>query len=276
MKYATDYNHNNDTTTFTFENGYKATVSTDVFPINPFSRDYGDCEPPIAVLNLDRSTGTLENYDGDELSLITLLHELPLLAWEDRAAINNALPTDVLAEAEDMLARWNLETNLADTDTDTYRDAIIDGAYQYKPYGMREWEKYFNAMAAIAALAGISHYNGSSRGYSQGDYALVFTAATPAWAERVGAPTETHAQQCKAAAALWSAWAWGDCYQVDDITRPDGTEIEYGACSGFYGEEHEHSGLLDHITSTIAADIRACERETWQAHEAACRDIITH
>jgi hypothetical protein len=231
------------------------------------------------VLNLDRSTGTLENYDGDELSLITLLHELPMAAWEDRSAINNALPTDVLDEAEHMLARWNLEEgkdDLATTDTDTYRDAILDGAQQWHPYGMREWEAYFNAMAHVATLAGISHYNGSSRGHSQGDYALVFTAATPAWAERTGAPPETHARQCEGAKNLWAAWAWGDCYQVDDITRPDGTEVADGACSGFYGQEHEHSGLLDHITGTIAADIRYCEREALQAHEAACRDIVTH
>jgi hypothetical protein len=281
MKYTKDYNHRNDTTTFTFENEYKATISTDQDPINPFSRYFGDCEPPIAVLNLDRSTGTLENYDGDELNLITLLHELPLATWEDRAAINKALPQDVLDEAEASLSGWNQEDDsdlhgLATAETDTYRDAILDAAQQWEPYGWTDWQSYFDTMKCLAALAGIACHHTTSRGHSQGDCALVFTAATPAWVERVGAPPETHADQCEATADLWTAWAWGDCYQVDTITRPDGTELDDGACSGFYGQEHEQSGLMDHITEIIAADIRYCEREAAAAHEAACRDIITH
>jgi hypothetical protein len=276
MKYTKDYNCRNGTTTFTFDNKYEATISTDQDPINPFSRYFGDCEPPIAVLNLDRSTGTLENYDGDELNLITLLHELPLATWENRAAINNALPYDLLREAGIMLQQWGDNMDLTTTDTDTYRDAILDAAQQWEPYGWTDWQSYFDTMKCVAALAGIACHYAVSHGYSQGDGALLFTAATPAWAKRVGAPPETHADQCEATADLWTAWAWGDCYQVDTITRPDGTELDDGACSGFYGQKHEQSGLMDHITRTIAADMRYCEREAAAAHEAACRDIITH
>jgi hypothetical protein len=157
-----------------------------------------------------------------------------------------------------------------------FKDAVThELACDLRPSDWREWVDYFDTMQAVAAVAGIPYHLTRSNGYSQGDSALVFVAALPAWVEKVGAPADTLAEQCKDAADLWSAWAWGDVYGVADILRPDGTEALEGACWGFYGTDHKQSGLLDHCREAVKHDMAAQEREAARAHDAACRDIVT-
>jgi len=244
--------------------GYTATIATDDCPENPF--EAWDCEPPIAVLNLDRHRCTLENYKGDELNLGTILAHVPTDKWNTRAGkreIMAALPfpmADLKEEIRDMR---------------NFRDAIENMVHNLSPYGWNGWVEYFDAMEALAAVAGIPCHLTQSNGYSQGDCALVFTAALPSWVARTGAPESTHARQCKNAADLWSAWAWGDVYGVQAITDADGTEMEDASCWGFYGDNHETNGLLDHCRDTVAADIEARAKEAVESHAATCRDIIT-
>lgn len=263
-----------NTETIDLPNGYTATIANDTDPQNPFS-DW-DCEPPIAVLNLERYHAKLENYKGDTLDLPTLLDLIPTDKWTSRAGkreIMHALPFTMADLSEEI------------RDMGNFRDAIDNLVGNLSPYGWSEWIDYFDAMEAIAAVAGIPCHLTQSNGYCQGDSALVFTAALPSWIERTGAPKESHARQCKNACDLWSAWAWGDVYGVQAITDPNGEEIEAG-CWGFYGDNHETNGLLDHCRDAVTADIetRAKEatrqaeweaRESLESHAAACRDIIT-
>jgi hypothetical protein len=75
-------------------------------------------------------------------------------------------------------------------------------------------------------------------------------------------------------------------YGVAEILRPDGTEAPDGSCWGFYGTDHEQSGLMEHCRNAVDCDMAAQERETARdmaaqereaarALEAACRDIET-
>jgi hypothetical protein len=115
---------------------------------------------------------------------------------------------------------------------------------------------YFEALESLCKLAKVPFYYGQSNGYSQGDSALVIAFAMPAWAKMVGAPEHTLESQCKGAFDLYSAWAWGDCYGISSIEDPEGNEIEEGSCWGFYGDDHEKSGLLPDARATIDADIK--------------------
>jgi hypothetical protein len=241
--------------TLELPNGYKAEIHTDEDAQNPF-KDW-DCEPPIAVLNWERYRAKLDNYGGDELNLSTLLAFIPAPLWESREgkrAILAALPCDPSAVFETMRSGWNGRT--------PFFDAVDECAAEAAPSGWGEWVEYFDAMEALCKLAGIACYSGISRGYSQGDSALVFVAALPAWVEKVGAPAEGLAEQCKDAAALWGAWAWGDVYGVAEILRPDGTEAPDGSCWGFYGTDHEQSGLTDHCRNAVECDMAARDIET--------------
>lgn len=92
----------------------------------------------------------------------------------------------------------------------------------------------------------------SVSGYSQGDWADLLIVATPEWAEKVGAPPETHARQLKSAARLYESWAFGDVYGYL-ITDENGDDA--GGCWGFYGADHEESGLAESARDEIDAEI---------------------
>lgn len=254
--------------TLKLPNGYTAEIHTDESPENPF-KDW-DCEPPIAVLNWERYHAKIENYGGDELNLPALLARIPAPLWESREgkrAILAALPFDMADLRDTMRDGWGGKLD--------FSDAIHELADTLTPESWGEWNEYFDTMQAVAALAGIPCHLTQSNGYSQGDSALVFVAALPAWVEKVGARAEGLAEQCKAAADLWSAWAWGDVYGVAEILRPDGTEAPDGACWGYYGTDHEQSGLMDHCREAVKHDMAETEKEAARAFEAACRDIET-
>ena len=46
----------------------------------------------------------------------------------------------------------------------------------------------------------------------------------------------------------------GQVYRFE-ITDKDGEEVEDGSCGGFFGYDHDKSGLLDHAQSTINAEV---------------------
>jgi hypothetical protein len=255
-----------NTETLELPHGYTAKIATDDCPMNPFT-DW-DCEPSIAVFNLGRHRGAIDNYKGDELNLTTLIDCLPSEAWTSRqgkraimSALDPIAPQDVILEH----MRGYCET---------FEDAIRNIVYESAPSSWGEATDYFDAMEYVAKLARIPCHSGQSNGYSQGDSALVFTAATPEWRERIGAPLESAAAQCKAGFDLWTAWAWGDVYGVAAIIRPDGEETGE-SCWGFYGTDHEQSGLMTFCREAVNSDREALAREALAAHDAACRDIAT-
>lgn len=254
--------------TLEMPHGYTAKIHTDESPENPF--EAWDCEPPLAVLNWERYHAKLKNYGGDDLDLPTLLTFIPADKWTSRAGkreIIAALPFDMADLRDTMRDDWGGKLG--------FRDAVHQLVYEIRPSNWTEWVEYFDTMEAVAAVAGIPCYLTQSNGHNQGDSALVFVAALPAWVEKVGAPAEGLAEQCKNAADLWSAWAWGDVYGVASLTRPDGTEAPDGSCWGFYGTDHEQSGLIDHCRNAVDCDVSSQERENARAHDAACRDIET-
>lgn len=233
------------TETIELTNGYTARIANDTDAQNPFS-DW-DCEPPIAVLNWQRYHAKLENYEGDELDLSTLLDLIPVDKWTSRTGkreIMAALPFPMNELKEEI------------RDTGNFQDAIMDMAGSLIPDGWSEWIDYFDAMKAVAAVAGIPCHLTQSNGNSQGDSALLFVAATPAWAQKVGAPTETLKGQCEGACKLWADWAWGNVYGVQAIIDPDGEELDDGSCWGFYGDNHGESGLLDHCAGYVNYELR--------------------
>ena len=240
--------------------GYTATVEQDQFPENPF--EFWDTEPPIAVMNWERGRTRLNNYDGPKMDLEELLKLLEPRHWQHgahRRAILACLPFE----------NFKVEKG------EDFRESVFELCHNLNPESWTEWKEYFDAMEGIAELAGIPFYSTISNGYCQGHSARVFVAATPEWRELVGAPLETCEGQCKTAADMWAAWAWGDVYGVSEITAPDGEEIGDGSCWGFYGADHDASGLMEHCNAAVTADMAYRAREAKEAHDAACRDVAT-
>jgi hypothetical protein len=244
--------------------GYTAEVHIDESPENPF--EVWDCEPPIATFTERR----IEYPKGqDPLDISAILSHIPAPTWgsrEGKRAILAALPFDMADLRDTMRDGWGGKL--------TFEDAVRELADTLTPDGWGEAGEYFDAMEALCKLAGIACYSGTSNGYSQGDSALVFVAALPQ-PSGVSVSAEYLATQCKHAAELWAAWAWGDVYGVASIIRPDGMETPDGSCWGFYGRNYEASGLMDHCRESVKSDMGSLEREAAAAHEAACRDVAT-
>jgi hypothetical protein len=113
-------------------------------------------------------------------------------------------------------------------------------------------------------------------GYTQGQYADLLLVATPEWLDRTGinpADTDVIGRQLESAAELYGQWAWGDVYgftiYANHEPHCDAGEV-IDSCWGFYGSDHEASGLLDNARSAIDCHIRARRR----AHLARLKTMI--
>ena len=250
--------------------GYKITVAQDEFAENPF--ESWDCEPPILTYHCDRR-GSFKAY-GDVESWYDILRLLPASTWK-RGNRVSFLKEFVLTLGLSMRDFAEEKRRVGEIEA----IGVFLGEHRGKePEGWSSATEWFEVAECLLKWAGIPCYNGQSNGYCQGDTALVLAIATPAWVELVGAPAESLEAQCKSAFELYEAWAWGDVYGVSEIHAPgitdedgdetEGEELEDGSCWGFYGRDHEASGLMDHARSIIDSHIE----DTQQAalNEPAC------
>lgn len=258
-----------NTETLKLSGGYTATIATDTDAENPWTS--WDCEPPIMVFSPDRFHGRLEDYKTG-LSLKTVFDLLPLELFGDHGKILSALDLTVSDVAD--VNSWDDEYKPDDDDAKTWREAIRD-CLPASPEYWGEAVEYFDAAESLCKMAGIACENTQSNGYSQGDSALVFSAALPEWTEKVGCGPDHVSAAVKGAAELWGAWAWGDVYGIMSIARPDGEEANDGSCWGFYGSDHKKSGLLEAAENFVSADIEYIAREEAESFRAACGDVAT-
>lgn len=263
-----------NTETIEYKN-YKITVAQDESPENPFEN--WDCEPPLLAYYDARGGYGFKAY-GDVESLADIVRLLPDSCFErgNRVALFKEFLADTFTKREFVQAAKDCSYYAA-----MYREGfanLLNEKYGSKPEGWSSATEWFEVAEALLKWAAIPCYNGQSNGYCQGDSALVLAIATPAWAQLVGAPAESLEAQCKSAFELYGAWAWGDVYGVSEIHAPgepdedgdetEGEELEDGSCWGFYGRDHEASGLLDHARSIIDYHIKEMAEQA--VNEPAC------
>jgi hypothetical protein len=253
--------------------GYKAVVETDDDARNPW-KDYG-CQPPILVFNLDHSR--LEDY-GTGLSMRSILWEIPARCFGPK------LRPEILQacgiEAQD--CHYWLDRPIRKAKAEDWKNAIAEEITRNPddPRGWTSARTFFEGLEFLCKLAKIPCKWEESTGYSQGDAAWVFVAATPEWRKEVGwrkhTPEEIDAS-LQADIDLWTAWAWGDVYGCAEVKRPDGspTAIDHDSCWGYYGDDHEKSGLKEFAENVVECDIEWLAREAAAELDAACRDIAT-
>lgn len=139
-------------------------------------------------------------------------------------------------------------------------------------------EPWFDELEVLYGLLGIPCINTSSQGYCQRDYAELLIVATPEAQEQLfSRKPEMSDEEWKAAidenlqaqVDLYSAWAWGDVYgyivekfepdedgddEHNEVTG-DWVEIPDGACWGFYGSDHNKSGLEAAALECLPEDV---------------------
>lgn len=244
--------------------GYKITIAQDESPENPF--EAWDCEPPLLTYYGGRH-GDFKAYKGPgSIGDIVSLMPDACFARGQRVALIKAMLNDSMTEfaqrVRDIKSPWH-GVSIGDIQA-AFIEACEEQVGQ-KPTGWRDAIEWFELAESLLTWAGIECVNTQSNGYSQGDSTLVLAIATPEWVQTVGAPADSLKCQLEATIDLYSAWAWGDVYGVSEITAPgpldedgdetEGEEIADGSCWGFYGRDHEKSGLMDHARSTIDCHI---------------------
>lgn len=247
--------------------GYTVTIRNDEFAGNPLE-DYGT-EPPVLVFDDLR----IMEYPQWAINPRYLLDLIPVERFNDLMFRGELV--GIMGLETDRVSEWLPEDTTPEPED--YREAFAS-AYEEAYAPARYWceaEAYFGLLETLCGFAGVGCWTGKRHGYVQGASILIFCAAIPAWSELVGAPRDSHERQCEGACNLYAAWAFGDCYEIESITDPDGLEIEDGSCCGYYGADHEESGLLERARDSIEGHKDYLVREAIASHDAACRDIVT-
>ena len=114
-------------------------------------------------------------------------------------------------------------------------DAIADAVKEHD----------FDKLEDVARIIGLPCLNTCSQGYCQGDYVDIMAVWPKAWGKenRPKATPEQIAKELRSAVDLFGAWAWGDVYGYTVTDTVTGDEV--GSCWGYYGNDHEASGLLE-------------------------------
>ena len=199
--------------------GYKIQILHDESPQNPFEE--WDCNLPLA----QNSTHGLKDYSDGDIAryLSNILTDNQILRHQRTIADAFDIDLEYMKTYE-----FGVDQKIGDIRLEIYSSTD------------------FNAWEVICKLAKVPYLNTNSRGYSQGDYADVFTCYTKEF-ERVCGPAkeEVDLESLQANVGLWSAWAWGDVYGY--VIDEDKLE---NSCWGFYGD-NQTSGILQEAQGVI-------------------------
>lgn len=208
-------------TTETYK-GIDIDIYYDQDSMNPF-KDWDECMPLIYKGNQtgeDFSNGEILDYLRNFLSYNQVRrHQTRILELigEDLEEFREDYPTDEYDR------------------TEMIKDDIL---YSWLDDGL-------NNMVEFCKEFGIKHYNSTSKGYSQGDWADVFICWTPEFEEITGRSYESiEESDFKGAFDLFTAWAWGDVFYF--VVEETGD-----SCGGFYGDDFEENGLMENAKSDI-------------------------
>ena len=254
--------------------GYTIKITQDESPENPF--ESWDGEPPLLTFSCGRHSHA-HGYNEAPESWYDILRMLPPAIWK-RGQRMAFLKKFILPQASGLR---NYAKQVLDCGGHIDACAeILGDALGAKPDGWGEACTWFETAEAILNYAGIPCLYDQSNGYSQGDSTLCFVVLTPEWFEKTGAKPEHSAEICKSAVELYSAWAWGDVYGISEIIAPgalddegeerEGEALEEGSVWGFYGSDHEKSGLMESAQGTIDWHIEKQAKEAQNITEALC------
>lgn len=233
-----------ETLTPTTEKQFRIRILADTDYQNPF-KDW-DCEYPLMYESgrdeADFSEGEIDRYLEDYLSYNQIVyHQKKIISMLDNGILEDELP--------------NCDT------TDEKVNLISDALSEF----IRE---SIENKVSFCENFKVKHYNGSSTGYSQGDWANVLIVPTEGNAKKLGYNIkDVTEEQLKGTFNLFGYWAWGDVYGYiieekkhfkkvyDDGEEEESEEWEeIDSCWGFYGRDAEENGMIDNLDWRLFSD----------------------
>lgn len=249
--------------TETIERGkYRIDIYPDMHPSDPLE----DCDGYYPMIVKGGRRFNNHDYGNLQNDLEAALFKLdPNQTRALALTLDNG--ADLIAEAEEDYPREEYDTpsehdlTIADELHGQIRDLMNSD----------DDDEALDTMEAVAKFLKWPCLNTCSRGYSQGDYVDVLVCWTPDFGKKFGMKRENVTDEdMKATLHDWSAYAWGSVYGYA-VTDTE-TEEQIGSCWGFYGYEHEKSGLMEHAEE----DIRSHQHTVTQEHIAKVKAWTRH
>ncbi len=234
--------------------GITINIHSDDSPTNPFEE--WECEPPLLTYYGGRGSN-LKAYQNAPETWNEILALLPASCFETGKRVEfvkQFLPWMSLREVVQELIDWG-------DDLKAYAKQLRN-QYGATPEGWHVAMEWLEVAKSILNWGGITAVYEQSTGHCQGDVALCLAIATPEWLKLTGVTPENAKEQLEQAIKLYGDWAWGNVYGYT-LEDENGEEVE-GSCWGFYGWDHEKSGLLESAREAIECHLaeQAKEAET--------------
>lgn len=222
----------------------KIKIWRDDCPMNPFTE--WDCEPPL-MFESGRSNKT-DYSDGDIKRFII-----------DKPTDNQIIRHQ--AELADILS----------LDLQYYKDYNFTKSEKASDIRYNIGDLSVEELAKICTLFKIPHYQYTSKGYSQGDWADVLIVLTDEFFERTGCDRKNSDSILDGTANLFNAYMWGDVfgytiYEGKEVVKLSRADFEGGnydnvedeidwevtdSCVGFYGRNFLTNGILEELEEEL-------------------------
>ena len=205
--------------------GFKIEIQNDLDPINPCENFYS-----MAPLMYESQRNTVDYSNGEIASFLL----------------------DYLTDGQVIRHQKKLVTLLGIYDVPTNRsekiNEIRDCLYDFINDGIKE-------KIAFCELFGIKYFSKESKGYSQSDYADIFICWTPEFGKKTDVTyKKVTSDTFESTFDLFESWIWGDVYQYT-VTKDNNNET-FEIIGGYYGSDHEKSGLLDDARYVIDMELK--------------------
>ena len=238
------------------ESLYKVVAHHEHDPENPW--EAWDSQPPMVSVcgrNFHNAYGDAETPETSRLTAEQVIN--------NHDAVDGALaPFFECMEADD--PRSVLELIFGNKIPDQYHpnadplEIIRDEVNEYLSGSMDT--EMLDRLEEVWNWLGVQTWNTEVYGYSQGDWCKVLMVATPEWLEKSGlkdASEEVIEGQLVSAAKLYGHYMFGDTYwcEIVRVERDEDGEVvgeEFvESCGGYYGPDHEASGLADYAREVL-------------------------
>lgn len=109
--------------------------------------------------------------------------------------------------------------------------------------------------------------------YSQSEWASILIVATDEWIKEVGIAKKHIQESLESSARLWEDYCSGDVFGYN-VLDSEGNDID--SCGGFYGTDHDESGLMGYAISAIEWDIKSKKKKRFARLKELIQNNVPH